>query len=139
MRRQREDKIDTPITSMIDIVFLLIIFFVVTASINKEVVDESIKLARAKYAKAVEKKDPRTITVNVDEDGEMNIGLIRLNSTQLAQQLQAARAQFGNTVPILVRGDREALYRDIEKVVDGVAKAGLWRISIAGRSVRVDN
>lgn len=136
MRRQTDDSIETPITSMIDVVFLLIIFFVVTASIDKEIVDESIQLARAKYTDAVEKKDPRTITINVDEDGSMNISMWRVNQTQLTQQLQAAYAKYGNSVPIVIRGDRDALYENVEKVMESVGKAGLWRVQISARSVK---
>ncbi len=136
MRRQTDDSIETPITSMIDVVFLLIIFFVVTASIDKEIVDESIQLARAKYTDAVEKKDPRTITINVDEDGSMNISMWRVNQTQLTQQLQAAYAKYGNSVPIVIRGDRDALYENVEKVMESVGKAGLWRVQLSARSVK---
>ncbi len=136
MRRQTDDSIETPITSMIDVVFLLIIFFVVTATIDKEVVDESIQLARAKYTDAVEKKDPRTITINVDEDGSMNISMWRVNQTQLTQQLQSAYAKYGNSVPIVIRGDREALYENVEKVMESVGKAGLWRVQLSARSVK---
>ena len=136
MRRQTDDSIETPITPMIDVVFLLIIFFVVTATIDKEIVDESIQLARAKYTDAVEKKDPRTITINVDEDGSMNISMWRVNQTQLTQQLQAAYAKYGNSVPIVIRGDREALYENVEKVMESVGKAGLWRVQLSARSVK---
>lgn len=136
MRRQTEEQIETPITSMIDVVFLLIIFFVVTATIDKEVVDKSIQLARAKYTDAVEKKDPRTITINVDEGGSMNISMWRVNQTQLTQQLQAAYAKYGNSVPIVIRGDRDALYENVEKVMESVGKAGLWRVQLSARSVK---
>ena len=121
---------------MIDVVFLLIIFFVVTASIDKEVVDQSIQLARAKYTEAVEKKDPRTITINVDDDGTMNISMFRVNKTQLTQQLQAAYAKYGNSVPIVIRGDRETLYANIETVMDSVGDAGLWRVKLSALSVK---
>ena len=37
---QMDDNAEVPISSMIDVVFLLIIFFVVTAAVDKEVEDE---------------------------------------------------------------------------------------------------
>ena len=52
MRRSSEDTLETPITQMIDIVFLLIIFFVVTASVDKDLVDDTISLAQAKNTNA---------------------------------------------------------------------------------------
>ena len=65
MKKQIDEKVETPITSMIDVVFLLIIFFVVTSAIDQEAVDTSIVLAKSYYVPPPEKRDPRTVTVNV--------------------------------------------------------------------------
>ena len=54
MRRRGSDGVETPVASLIDVVFLLIIFFVVTASIETDVVDNQIVLAQAKRSPAVE-------------------------------------------------------------------------------------
>jgi biopolymer transport protein ExbD len=51
MRRSSDATLETPVTQMIDIVFLLIIFFVVTASVDNDLVDNTISLAQAKNTK----------------------------------------------------------------------------------------
>jgi len=68
-RKQPPKDADIPIESMIDIIFLLIIFFVVTASMEKEIQDESIKLTNAPHGKPVKKKDPRKQDNPLSPDG----------------------------------------------------------------------
>ena len=48
--KRNDEELQTPITAMIDIVFQLIIYFVVTSSVDKDVVDESIRLAEASHS-----------------------------------------------------------------------------------------
>lgn len=131
MRRRADDSLATPISSLIDVVFLLIIFFVVTASVEKDVVDESIRLAQAKYVQAVDKKDPRTVTINVTRSGSINIALQTINVTQLQQILTATREQSGNSVPIVIRSDGRTLYEHIDNVVQAIGKTGLYRVKIS--------
>ena len=134
MKRRSSETLETPIASLIDVVFLLIIFFVVTAAVEKDVVDESIRLAQAKYVPAVDKKDPRTVTINLRRDGTVNIALQRYTLTQIEQILTATRAKVGDSVPILIRSDADALYNEVDKVMEAVGKAGLYRVKLAAVS-----
>ncbi len=131
MKRLRTEGIETPIASLIDVVFLLIIFFVVTASIERDIVDTTIRLAQAKDLPAVAKKNPNTITINVHRNGDVNIALQPLTLTQLQQILTAVVQEYGNNVPILIRADQNTLYHEIDKVMNVIGKAGLYRVRLA--------
>lgn len=131
MKARNEAALETPVASLIDVVFQLIIFFVVTAAIDKDVVDESIRLAQAKYVTAEEKTDPRAVLVNVSEDGGVNIALQPLNLVQLQQLLAATRVQGGNSVPIVIRADGTAIYRHVDGVMQAVGKAGMYRVKLS--------
>ena len=50
MRRRSDDALETPIASLIDVVFLLIIFFVVTIELDRQVFNENIILAFSPHA-----------------------------------------------------------------------------------------
>ena len=131
MKARSDESLDTPMTQMMDIVFLLIIFFVVTASVDKDVVDESINLAQAKSAPAVETVDPRAITINLSSDGKVNIALRPMSSMQtLYNFLVNMRTQSGNSLPVLIRCDAKTRYKDIGNVMDTAAKAGLYRVRL---------
>lgn len=131
MKARNDAALETPVTSMIDIVFQLIIFFVVTAAVDKDVVDESIHLAQAKYVVAEEKTDPRAVLVNVNESGEVNIALQPVNLVQLQQILSATRVQSGNSVPIVIRADGTAIYRHVDGVMQAVGKSGMYRVKLS--------
>ena len=130
MKARSDESLDTPMTQMMDIVFLLIIFFVVTASVDKDVVDESINLAQAKSAPAVETVDPRAITINLTSKGEVNIALRPMSMQALYNFLVNMRTQSGNSLPVLSRCDAKTRYKDIGNVMDTAAKAGLYRVRL---------
>lgn len=134
MKRRTQEEMETPIASLIDVVFLLIIFFVVTASVEKDIIDESIKLAQAKHVPPVEQKDPRTITINIEVDGSANIALQPMSPKALQNILTATREKGGNSVPILLRSDGQTVYRDVSKVMDVVGKSGLYKVSLAAEA-----
>lgn len=132
MKHRSEETLETPITSMIDVVFQLIIFFVVTAAQQKDIVDENVKLAQARYTKPIEKTDPQAVTINVREDGQVNIAMQTLSLRDLELVLRQAKAQAGNRdLPVVIRCDGRALYREVDKVVEVVGRAQLYRVRLA--------
>lgn len=134
MKHRTQEEMETPIASLIDVVFLLIIFFVVTASVEKDIIDESITLAQAKHVPAVDKKDPRTITINIGQDGSSNIALQPMSPRALQNILTATRQKSGNSVPILLRSDGATIYGDVSEIMDVVGKSGLYKVSIAAEA-----
>jgi len=131
MKARDDSALETPVAALIDVVFQLIIFFVVTSAIDKDIVDESIRLAQAKHVAAIEKNDPRTVLINVAEDGGINIAMQPLNLVQLQQILSATRTQSGDSVPIVIRADGTALYRHVDGAMQAVGKAGLYRVQLS--------
>ena len=136
MRQRGEEAIETPVASLIDVVFLLIIFFVVTAAVEKDIVDESIRLAQASHVPAVAKKDPRTVTINLDRDGDINISMHRMTRTQLQQILTATVAKAGSSVPVVIRCDKQTYYREVDRVMQVIGKAGLYRVKLSARATK---
>ena len=131
MRKREAERLETPIASLIDVVFLLIIFFVTTAAIERDIVDETIRLAQARHVKAAERKDPSTITINIRKDGTINIATQPLSLSELQQILTAAVHDYGNRVPILLRVDKDTLYHEVDRVMEVIGRTGLYRVRIA--------
>ena len=140
MKGRIEEKIETPIMSMIDVVFLLIIFFVVTSAIEKEAVDETIKLAKSYHVPPPTGKDPRQVTVNVkkvskDDDSkyEYAIAGTGLGIKQLQAVLQQSVAKNGNDFPVIIRASGDASFKKIDEVIAIVGRAGLYRVSLSSQ------
>ena len=134
MRKSTEETLDTPITSMIDVVFLLIIFFVVTSTIEKEAVDESIQLAKSVHLDPVTQKDPRQLIINVQPRGDVTVGsALPRTMTQLRVILKNHKNTFCNSAPIVIRADATTQYAEVDKVMVEVGAAGLYKISLAAQ------
>jgi biopolymer transport protein ExbD len=129
--RKHKDESAMNMTPMIDVVFQLIIFFIVTIAQQQNELEMQLRMAMAPDGKAVERKDPRTITVDVDTEGRIFIARQRLSLPALRSVLINSVNRHGQTLPVVIRGDLSARHEYIRRVVDTCSAAGLWRIKFA--------
>ncbi len=138
MRRDRSEALEIPLSSLIDVVFLLIIFFVVTTNMEKDVVDRQVQLAKSYYIPPLtEAPPPQAMTINVvmGRGGDIyyTVAGNRLTLSSIEYLLRDAKNRFGKEVPVILRSDRRVQYREIQKLNNVVGKAGLYRVSHAAR------
>ena len=117
--------------AMIDVVFQLVIFFVCTAKLQDNAFDEKVKLAMAPHGKAVEKKDPREIYIEVDARGRIVISRTEITPGFLTKLMRKAVAEYGQSTPVIIRGDLHTKHEDIRRVMDACTAAGIWKVSFA--------
>ena len=135
MRKRTGTEGTTPVASLIDVVFLLIIFFVVTAAAEKEIVDKSIELAQARYAEAVEERPPTQITINLDQHGNMNIARIPVSKQQLSYELQSRWNAGERDLPILIRVDGRTPYQYVDEIQEIIKSNGFYKVKLAAKAV----
>jgi biopolymer transport protein ExbD len=120
-------------TPMIDVVFQMIIFFVCTAQLEREQFSEWIHLPDSPNApEMAQEKDPRTITIEVDEKGKITIGRTPLSISKLRKILTKTVADYGvygPSIPIQIRGDGRAQHASVKQVMDTCTSAGLYKIA----------
>jgi len=117
-------------TPMIDITFLLLIFFISVTQVSKR---ERLPMQLAK-AKGQENKEPTTITINVDQAGDIYITGDRIDLRRMATLVDRELRAFGNDASKLkvnVRADRRGTSKTVNEVVASLADMGLTRIKIA--------
>ncbi|MEG0142582.1 MAG: biopolymer transporter ExbD [Akkermansia sp.] len=117
---------------MLDVVFLLLIFFVVTQTISLTEQDLKVKVPSAQQA---DKKDSRAINeiiLNVRKDGKITINREVYTKESLYPKLVTICKLAANQ-PVRIRGDAEAPYQHIIDVLDTCLKAGIWNISFSTR------
>ena len=130
MKKQYPDaKLD--MTPMIDVVFQLIIFFVVTAAMQNKALETNVRMAMAPNGPVESVKDPRTVLVDVVEDGTIQVMKTRISEGQLLTILNNARKTSGQSTPVVIRGDLLTKHEAIKRVMDICGKAGLWKIRFA--------
>jgi len=130
MRQQHEeDPLTGNLTAMIDVVFQLIIFFVVTSNMQDKAIDARIKLALAPNGQAVAVKNPLEVAIDIDAGGHISIARTGLSDSTLVMVLKKAMADSGRAdIPVLIRADGKAKHGAVKKAMDACSKAGLWKI-----------
>jgi biopolymer transport protein ExbD len=117
-------------TPMIDVVFLLIIFFLVSSHLAKQDALE-LDLPNANSARPDTDQDELRVTVNVLEDGSLMIGGVALPQDQLETRLRSEVAAHGKNLAVRIRGSQIAPYERVEPILVACAKAGIWNVSHA--------
>ena len=119
-------------TPMIDVVFLLIIFFLVSSHLAKQESQVELKLPVAESGDDDLPKDVPRITVNVKQDGQLLVQGREVKREQLLQLLQSAcEAEASNSIEVRIRGSRKAPYASVEPIMVACTKAGIWDVTYA--------
>ncbi len=118
-------------TPMIDVVFQLIIFFLVSSHLAKHEAQMPLPLPlAASGAKEVHETNLR-VTVNVMADGHLLLAGKPVSPAELQQRLQVKLIEEGPDVEVRIRSDRSVAYRHVEPILLGLRRAGLWNVAFA--------
>jgi biopolymer transport protein ExbD len=118
-----------PLAPMIDIVFLLLIFFIVTWQFTRSETELDVSVPTAEEGSELTR--PRgEIIINILADGTIRVDSATLDLPQLQERLASIAKQFENQ-PVRIRGDGKIFYQRIVDVINTCQKAGIWNISFA--------
>ncbi|MEA1968394.1 MAG: biopolymer transporter ExbD [Thermodesulfobacteriota bacterium] len=119
-------EIQAPLTSLIDIVFMLLIYFLLTTNF---IVDEGIKI-KLPQAKTAAPQTEKEITVYVDKNGRAY-----LNNREVALNIlfQEIKKKVGSNRDklVVVKADRGVIVNKMVKVMDIAKAAGAGRLCLA--------
>ncbi|MCA9194032.1 MAG: biopolymer transporter ExbD [Planctomycetales bacterium] len=132
----REELPTLNLTPMIDVVFLLIIFFMVGTQFSETERNIGIKLPGAGQLKAV-LTPPDRKEVLVAADGSVYLDGHVLNLEQLTRQLTQWRAQYPD-LQVVVRADGKVEHQIVASVYGAVNRSGVQDLAIAVRSQGMD-
>jgi biopolymer transport protein ExbD len=120
--RRPDDEMGFQLAPMIDMTFLLLIFFMVTTKISKEQIKEEVKLPVASNAVIPEDVSNRDI-ISIDAQGRYFIGQEISDKKRLAEYL---KKRFENTPPLrlYIRADQKTSGKKIKEVMKMAADAG---------------
>ena len=101
---------------MIDIVFLLLIFFIVSWQFSKSETELSVSVPTAEEGAEPERARGEII-INVFADGTIRVEGLTVNQAELLEKLSNIARQFKNQ-PVRIRGDGNVAYQRIVEVID---------------------
>ncbi len=129
-RHKKPDNLRVNLTPLIDTVFLLLIFFMMTTTFNKES-QLNINLPEAKSEPTTEQQPPLRIIVNVKGEfaiNDIDHALINTKLETLKRALKRAAGKESNP-PLLISADENAPHHAVMKVMEAARDLGYVRLS----------
>jgi biopolymer transport protein ExbD len=137
LRPSKKGDVDLNITPLIDVVFLLLIFFMVSTTFDRSS-EINITLPKA----SEEYKEHRTLSVNVAVDAQDRIFINgrRLVNSQLLTVREALRdaAQGLKEPQVIISADQNARYQSVVRIMDAARQLKLINITFATRRLDED-
>jgi biopolymer transport protein ExbD len=130
LQLEDEDDAEVNLTPMLDVVFIMLIFFIVTASFVKEA---GIDVNRPSAATA-ERKEKGNILVAISADNEIWIDRRQVDPRALRANIERMHAEnpLGSVV---IQADEESKHKLLVQVMDAARSAGVTNVSIAAEVV----
>jgi len=129
-RRQPQEELELNLTPLIDVVFLLLIFFMVSTTFQKE---SEISLQLPKAAEDPVEAPEQQFEVVINAAGRFFINDSELVQTDM-ETLRQALFDLTNgkrDIPITIRADALTPHQSVVTAMDAAAQLGLSRLSIA--------
>jgi biopolymer transport protein ExbD len=133
VRLQRSTEGDEPeisLVSLIDVIFCIIVFLVVTTTFD---VRTALRLQLPTAAGSAMEASDDPLTVVVDAEGRVYLGTRELPKGDRAAQVAALSAVEGDraAIRVVLRADARATHQAVVGAMDALGQAGFVRISIA--------
>ncbi len=131
-RRQRLAAVDINLTPLIDVVFLLLIFFMVSTTFTRET-QLSVDLPEAE-GQVAEASD-NEIEILIDEGGRYRVnGQALVDSRMRTLQAAIYKISAGDTtMPMIITADAQAAHEDVVRAMDAAGQMGFVHLSITTR------
>jgi biopolymer transport protein ExbD len=121
------------LTPMIDVVFLLMIFFLVASKLDEADRSIDVVLPQASAARPLTSK-PREFVINIDREGNYFAGARPVRLEELGQLLRQAAADNPQRQTVIVRADENTAHKFVVGAMDACVQAGIedYQVQSAG-------
>jgi biopolymer transport protein ExbD len=117
------------LTAMMDVIFLLLCFFITTSVFSQWEYEVDISLPTAKTGKVPERL-PGEVIINITKDGQVCINQQFLTLDVLKTRLTRLGESFKGQ-PVVLRADKDTRYENLMNVVDICRQSNIWNFSMA--------
>jgi len=129
-RRQEETGID--LTPFIDVVFMLLLFFVVSTTLFKGVTQLKVRLPEL-HAKAQD-KNGTYLEIGVDEDGQYFLdGKLIGPQYKRLKNILAEKQREDKLLPLVIVGDKAAPHQAVVSALEVAAELGVTEVQIVAK------
>ncbi len=133
----KKQDVELDITPLIDVVFLLLIFFMVSTTFERE---SEINITLPEASKELTQAKPDSINVAIDAQSRIYINGKELVNTQISTIKQGIYDALGNLpdAPVVISADAATPHQMVIKVMDASRQLNLVRITFATRKTDDD-
>jgi biopolymer transport protein ExbD len=138
LKSNRDDDSSINLTPMIDVVFLLIIFFMVGSrftQLSEAERDISLQVPQVSDTQTLT-DPPMSRMINVYADGHLTLDKEPVTLPELELRLSAAKEEYKKT-GVVIRGDGQATYQSVADVLATCRKAEITDLNIAVRPIEL--
>lgn len=126
-----EDESTMNLVPLIDVMFLLLIFFLVSTTFTKDEVDMSLVLPEARSGSPAESGN--LMVINVAQNGTISVDGREVASVEALRQKLRAAATRNREQQVLIRGDTRVQFGLVARALDACLEASLKRVAIRAR------
>jgi len=130
LKPEHREEIDLNLTPLIDVVFLLLIFFMVSTTFEQQ---SRLKVELPEASAQATKQKAGTVVIGIDAKGRFFINDRQLVNTQFKTLKMALMKTVGDNkdVPLVLKADAKTPHQAVVMAMDAAAQLGLTRLSIA--------
>lgn len=134
LRPAPKEPADINLTPLIDVVFLLLIFFMVSTTFNR---DSELSIELPAAAAEAQERRPESIEVAIDAQGRFYVNGRQLLNTQSKSLRQALTTAAGESAspPIIISADAKTPHQAVVQIMDAARELGFVRLTFATRLV----
>ena len=133
-RRRSTEDASVNLTPMIDVVFLLVIFFMVGAHFGQPEGRIQVNVPGVGELRPMT-REPDERLVEVTSDGRVMLDNRPVSIDELADQIRYAYQQYPQ-IRVAVRGDGETSFQRVAEVLQVIRSTGVQQMGIAAKSAR---
>ncbi|MGC3871974.1 ExbD/TolR family protein [Halomonas sp. GXIMD04776] len=127
--RHRRDSVDVNLTPLIDVVFLLLIFFMVSTTFESP---RALELTLPSSASATA-QDASPVILSITQAGEYRLGEQTLDSAQALHDALMSQADSAREQGLVIEADAQTTHETVVAALDEAAALGIQRVRIATR------
>lgn len=129
MKNKRSRAPAVQMASLMDIVFLLLCFFVTSSVFSQWETEVAITLPTAKSA-TIPGRMPGEIILNLNADGKVSVNGHALSLDEVTKRLTRIAENFPGQ-PVVIRADKTCSYETLMSLIDACRTANVWNFSLA--------
>lgn len=131
-KRQHPEAVEINLASMLDVIFILLIFFMVSTTFTKE---SHLTIDLPESSATPSNAGPQSIEILITSAGEYSVNGQQLINQQLDTLMRALKKTLGDKtkVPVVITADAKTPHESVVRAMDAAGQLGLVNLSISTR------